>query len=234
MTSEQPAVSGEQPTVLAGQVVEAAAAGPTPWQQYVLLLRRLDAERSAEQARTATQREEARIAASEVERLAPILIEQGAQLGQLAQRLGVGRPRLSAAQIEVDPGRSLSELVARAAQKTRAASSAAHEAQDLARRPLFLPRWSTGARNSVVYLAWALVAAVLQWVFVAGGSPSVLLVLVIIPAIAFAGGMVSVGVLCRAPLAADRPGRTPRLGAVICFGLFPIVMVIVVLRGAVS
>ena len=209
--------------------VPAAAGELTPWQQYVLLLRQLDAERAAEQARTAAHREAAQSVVSTLERLGPRVIEQGGELSELATRLGLHRPRLAALPpaAEVAP-----DQVARATQEALdRADAAARAAAELGQRAAFLPRWPARARNAVIYLAWALAALLVQGYMIRDGSGSGLLVLIVIPLVTFLGALVMVGTLGRIRLSARKPERSARMGALICFGLFPLGVIYLVLHG---
>jgi hypothetical protein len=210
-------------------------AGRTPWQHYVDLIRALDAERTAEEARTSTYRQNAEAAALEVERLAPLLIDQGAELSHLARRLRVAQPRLSAEPVTSQAGPY--ELVVQATRLTARAGSYAREAHSLATRARFLPDAPAGFRNFVIYLMWALAGLGVQYgmVLAGQGTPdravsgqgtSTVGVLIVVPLVAYVGGLVSIGVLARPPLAVRRPGLSARMGALVCFGIFPFGLVV--------
>lgn len=203
----------------------------TPWQHYIDLIRALDAERAAEETRTSTQRQGAEAAALEVERLAPLLIDQGADLAHLARRLRLAQPKLSAQPAEYrDAGPY--ELVVQATRLTARAGSYAREAHALATRARFLPAAPAGFRNFVIYLIWALVGLAVQYAMVsANQNAPMVIVLIAVPLVAFVGGLISVGLLGRAPLSGERAvGRSARMGALICFGIFPFGLLAFVLR----
>jgi hypothetical protein len=205
-------------------------AARTPWQRYIDLIRALDAERAAEEARTANQRQGAEAAALEVERLAPLLIDQGAELSHLARRLRISPPRLSAQPV-ADADLGPYELVVQATRLTARAGSYAREAHALGTRARFLPAAPAGFRNFVIYLLWALAGLGVQYGIVsADSSASMVVVLIVVPLVAYVGGLISVSALGRAPLAVDRPGRSARMGALICFGIFPFGLLAFVLR----
>jgi hypothetical protein len=197
-------------------------AGRTPWQHYVDLIRALDAERAAEGTRTAKHRQGTEAAALEVERLAPLLIDQGAELSHLARRLRISHVRLSAEPVTSDAGPY--ELALQATRMTARAGSCAREAHSLATRARFLPGAPAGVRNFVIYLVWALAGLGMQYAMVSNdpASASMVGVLIIVPLVAYVGGLITIGVLGRPPLAVDRPGRSARMGALICFGIFPL------------
>lgn len=211
-------------------------AGRTPWQHYVDLIRALDAERAAEGARTAKHRQGAEAAALEVERLAPLLIDQGAELSHLARRLRISHTRLSAEPVTSDAGPY--ELVVQATRMTARAGSCAREAHFLATRARFLPGAPAGVRNFVIYLVWALAGLGVQYAMVladqqgtkdpaaSGQAATTVGVLVLVPLVAYVGALITIGVLGRPLLAVDRPGRSARMGALICFGIFPLGLVV--------
>jgi hypothetical protein len=208
----------------------------TPWQRYVDLIRELDVERTAEETRTAGQREGAAAAALQVERLSPLLIDQGAEITQLARRLRIGQPKLAAE--PADPERSAEGSYQLAVQATRLsarAASFAREAHSLATRPRFLPGVPAGLRNCLLYLGWAGLGFLVQLAILRQNQDASFFVILFgIPAVTFLVGLVSVATLGRAPLSAQRPGRSVRAGVLICFGLFPVVMILYLVRHFVS
>lgn len=209
--------------------------GRTPWQHYVDLLRALDAERADEQARTFGQREGAEAAALEAERLASLLIDQAAELSRLARRLRIGQPKLFADPVQSTAGPY--ELVVQATRLTARAGSYAREAHTLATRARFLPGAPAGFRNAVLYLLWALLGLLVQVeILMQDQNAPITLILFLIPTLTFLAGLVSVSTLGRVPLTFDRsgrarrPGRSVRAGLLICFGIFPFVMLGYLLR----
>jgi hypothetical protein len=138
------------------------------------------------------------------------------------------------------------ELVRQATQLTARAGSYAREAHYLGTRARFLPGAPAGLRNFVLYLAWALAGLPVQYAIVLANQnppkqnlpnqdpsnqdPSFLLVLVVVPLVAYLGGLVSVSLLGRVRLAIERSGRSPRMGALICFGIFPFGVLALVLQ----
>jgi hypothetical protein len=205
--------------------------GRTPWQHYIDLIRALDAERFAEESRTASQRHGAEAAALEVERLAPLLIDQGAELAHLARRLRISPPKLSAEPAPADAGPY--ELVVQATRLTARAGSYGREAHQLATRSRFLPGAPAGLRNGLIYTAWSLVGLLIQVMILSRDqSASVGIILFGIPLGTFLAGLVSVTVLGRAPLAVRPAGRSARAGLLICFGIFPVVMLGYLIRHA--
>jgi hypothetical protein len=218
--------SGDEPGV-------PSPAGRTPWQHYIDLIRALDVERIAEQERTTVRRRGAEAAALEVERLSPLLIDQGAELTHLARRLRMSQPRLGAEPHE--PTGTAYELAALAGRATARASSYARQAHQLATRPRFLPGWPAGVRNFVLYLAWAVVALLVQYRAMAvDANANPFVVLFVVPAVAYLAGVLSVGSFGRAPLAVERPGRSARMGALVCFGIFPLVLLVLGVRSLVG
>jgi hypothetical protein len=213
------------------QPVTGTPPGRTPWQHYIDLIRELDAERAVEETRTATQRQGAEAAALEVERLAPLLIDQGAELSHLARRLRVAQPKLSA-QLPESRDTGPYELVVQATRLTARAGSYAREAHAMGTRARFLPGAPAGFRNFVIYLLWALAGLGVQYGIVsADQGASMLVVLVVVPLVAYLGGLISVGLLGRVALSAERSaGRSARMGATICFGIFPFGLLAFVLR----
>jgi len=206
-----------------------AARDRTPWQHYIDLIRALDTERAAEEGRTAGHRHGAESAVLELERLSPLLIEQGADLTHLARRLRLAQPRLSASEHEATG--SPYELVVLATRFAARAGSHAREAHQLATRPRLLPRWPAGLRNFVLYLAWALAGLAIQYAIVATNqAPPPATILLVIPTVAFVAGLITVSVLGRARVGPDQVGRSVRMGALICFGIFPVGVLILVLR----
>lgn len=210
-----------------------STAARTPWQRYVDLIRALDAERTAEEVRTSTQRQGAEAAALEVERLAPLLIDQGAELSHLARRLRLSHPRLSAEPVEVSAGPY--ELVVQATRLTARAGSYAREAHSLGTRARFLPGAPAGLRNFLLYLLWALPGLLIQFAILStsqskGQDPPPMLVLFVVPLVAYLGGLISVSLLGRAPLSPERPERSARMGVLICFGVFPLGLAVFFLR----
>ncbi|MEJ2577776.1 MAG: hypothetical protein P8Z68_01615 [Kineosporiaceae bacterium] len=203
----------------------------TPWQRYVLLLRALDAERRIEEEHTSGSREDSRTLTEDLERLGPEVIEQGAELGELAVRLRLHRPRLTPATIADPPPPA--EVARVAAAAMHRSDNAARQALVEASRPGFLPNWPPRFRNAVIYLGWALPAVLLQWALVSGGS-SALLVLLLVPTVAFLGGLYTAGAAGRVRLSRDRVERSPRLGAAITYGAFPLVFVYTVIRSLFS
>ncbi len=203
----------------------------TPWQQYVLLLRRLDAERAGEEARTAAQREAGRSLGGELERLGPEVVEQGGDLQELAVRLGLRRPRLTASPPAADTDLDPVALTAAAAAAVRRADADAARALAAGQRAAFLPGWRPAARNLVIYLAWALAGVVVQLGLVQDSNASPLPALVVVPVVTFLGGLFTVGAAGRVRLSAHKPERSARMGALICFGLFPLGLLVVILRG---
>ncbi|HET9657210.1 MAG TPA: hypothetical protein VFP72_17795 [Kineosporiaceae bacterium] len=223
MTADSPEVGGADS---GSPFAVPSAEGRTPWQHYVDLIRALDAERDAEEQRTSVQRQGAETAALEVERLTPLLIDQGAELTHLARRLRLAQPRLSAEPQEVSA--SPYELVVLAIRATARASSHAREAHQLATRPRFLPGWPSGLRNFLLYLGWALLALLVQYRSMAvDANANAVVVLVGIPALAYIAGLLTVRALGSAPLAVVRPHRSARLGALICFGMFPLSLLVI-------
>lgn len=205
----------------------------TPWQRYVDLIRDLDAERIDEETRTAGDRQGAEAAALQVERLSPLLIDQGSELSQLARRLRIGQPKLTAE--PVDPTRSALgsyQLAVQATRLTARAGSFAREAHSLATRPRFLPGASAGLRNALLYLGWALLGLLIQFAIMQQNqnAPFVLIAFGV-PAMTFLAGLISVATLGRAPLSGQRQGRSLRPGMVICFGLFPLSMILWMIYG---
>ena len=211
---------------------EQGSAPRTPWQHYIDLIRELDTERTAEELRTAGQRQGAQAAALEVERLAPLLIDQGAELSHLARRLRISQPKLTAELSESarsDAGAY--ELVVQATRLTARAGSYAREAHTLATRPRFLPAAPAALRNGAIYLGWALLGLVVQLgILRQNQSASFFLILFGIPVVTFLAGLISVSLFGRAPLGVERAGRSARAGVLICFGLFPAVMILYLVR----
>jgi hypothetical protein len=206
-----------------GRPTPPTGTGRTPWQHYVDLIRALDAERTAEEARTSTQRHGAEAAALEVERLAPLLIDQGAELAHLARRLRISAPKLSAEPANSDAGPY--ELVVQATRLTARAGSYAREAHQLATRSRFLPGAPVGLRNGLIYTVWALLGLLVQLTILSQDqSVSFGVILFAVPFVTFLAGLVCVSAFGRAPLAVDKSGRSVRAGLLICFGIFPVVM----------
>lgn len=99
------------------------------------------------------------------------------------------------------------------------------------RRAAFLPTWPPKARNFVVYLAWALPGLLIQFAMISDGDASALATLVVIPLITFVGGLVTVRSAGRVRLAPQRVERSARMGVLVCFGLFPLAMIVTFVGG---
>ena len=201
----------------------------TGWQHYVLLLRTLDAERAAEQDRTSASREGSESLTTDLERLGPEVIDQGAELGELAARLRLPRPRLTPVQITDPP--EPHDMPRAAAAAMHRSDDAAREALEEASRPGFLPNWPPRLRNALIYLGLALPALLVQWAVAAGRDGSALIVLIVIPTVTYLGGLVTTGAAGRVRLSQQRAERSPRLGAVISYGIFPLLFVYMAARG---
>jgi hypothetical protein len=201
----------------------------TTWQRYVLLLRALDGERQQEEQRTSITRDDSSSLVTELERLGPEVIDQGAELAELAVRLRLRRPRLTPT-TPVDPPEA-HDLVRAAVSAMHRSDNASQRALDEASRPGFLPTWPPRLRNVVIYLVWALVLLLVQWVFIAGGSTSAVVVWIVLPTVAFAGGMYTAGVAGRIRLSRQRVERSPRIGAAFTYGILPLVFFVMTIRG---
>jgi len=230
-------VTEERVRAAAGpEVVRGETAG-TPWRRYTALLRQLDEVRAAEESRTAARRASNAAMSTEVARLEPVLAEQGGQISDLARRLGLRAPRLTAAAANgvTEPA----EALRRAMQSAEMAAEQARAAERRARQAALLPRWRPGARNLVIYLFWALVGLALQFGSFALASDvnrvSGARVLFLIPACAFVAGLVTVSTLGRVRIlpepAPRRYGQPPppnpnrrsiRMGLLVCFLTFPV------------
>lgn len=201
----------------------------TTWQRYVLLLRALDGERQQEEQRTSVTRDDSASLTEELERLGPEVIDQGAELAELAARLRLHRPRLTPT-TPVDPPEA-HDLVREATAAMHRSDNASRQALKEASRPGLLPTWPPRLRNTVIYLTWAVVLLILQWVFIASGSFSKLTVLIVLPTVAFVGGLYTAGVAGRVRLSQQRVERSPRIGAALIYGVLPLILVVKAIRG---
>jgi hypothetical protein len=206
-----------------------AATEMTLWQRYVLLLRALDGERHQEEQRTSTTRDDSTSLVTELERLGPEAIDQGAELSELAARLKLHRPRLTPL-TPVEPPEP-HELVRAATAAMHRSDNACRQALQEASRPGFLPAWPPRARNLVIYLAWAVALLITQWVLMAAQSFSALVIWIVLPTVAFLGGYLMAGAAGRVRLSQQRVERSPRIGAAISYGVLPVVFVIMAIRG---
>lgn len=224
--------------------VPVADVGGTPWHRYAVLLRRLDAVRAAEEARTASRRDAVAAMNADVERLGPALTDQGGQLSNLARRLGLRSPTLDPAAVPVnqDPADGLRQT----AQSLAVAAEQARAAEDRGRRATLLPGWRPGPRNLMIYFVWALLGLIVQiatFVFTPNaGSVSVSRVLFVVPALTFLAGFLTISKLGRIRIVPELPpprfGQPPppdpnprsvRLGLAVCFLTFPIYVVVLVI-----
>lgn len=215
----------------------------TPWRRYALLMRRLDAVRAAEEARTAARREAVAAMNAEVERLGPALTDQGGQLSNLARRLGLRRPTLdpTAVPVDQDPADGLRQT----ARSFALAAEQARAAEDRGRRATVLPGWRPGPRNLMIYVVFALVGLIVQVAtFIVtpnAGNVSVTRVLFVVPALTFLAGFLTISKLGRIRIVPEpsppRSGQPPppdpnprsvRLGLVVCFLTFPMYVVVIV------
>jgi hypothetical protein len=204
----------------------------TTWQRYVLLLRALDGERQQEEQRTSVTRDDSASLTEELERLGPEVIDQGAELAELAVRLRLHRPRLTPI-TPADPPEA-HDLVREATAAMHRSDNAGRQALDEASRPGFLPGWPPQLRNVLIYLGWAVVLLLLQWVFMATGSTSALVIWIVLPTVAFVGGWYTAGLAGRVRLSQQRVERSPRIGAALTYGVLPLVSVVMMIHGLVG
>jgi len=226
-----PATAGRQP-----QPVRAEITAP-PWRGYTALLRQLAAVRAADESRATTTQEAFGAMTAEVARLEPVLAEQGNQISDLARRLRLRRPSLTA--VPENGEREPAEALRRAVTSATIAAEQARAAEHRARQPTLLPRWRPGPRNLLIYALWALVGLAVQVASFAAASNAdsvpVARVLFVIPACAFLAGLVTVSTLGRSRIPPEprprskgepRPPspnpRSVRMGLLVCFLTFPV------------
>ena len=114
-----------------------------------------------------------------------------------------------------------------------------------ARQPWLLPGLGVATRNLLVYLFWAVLGLLVQYLVVAGDPTggSGLVVLIALPAVAFVAGWTTITRLGRPRLPSQaervRFGRAPlpdpnrrsvRLGLTVCFLAFPVVFVVLLVN----
>jgi hypothetical protein len=234
----------DQGISLPGPDIQVTGVSGTPWQRYAALMRRLDAVRAAEEARTAAQRQAVAAMNAEVERLAPALTDQGGRLTNLSRRLGLRRPTLDPTSVpfDQDPADGLRQT----AQSFAVAAEQAKAAEDRGRRATLLPGWRAGPRNLMIYFTFALVGLVVQIAtFVItpnAGNVSVSRVLFVVPAVTFLAGYLTISKLGRIRIVPEPPThrfgqpsppnpnpRSVRLGLAVCFLTFPLYIVVIVI-----
>src|SRR4051812_24349 len=146
---------------------------------------------------------------------------QGTNLTQLGRQLRLRTGKLTPANVEevTEPAPLLSEV----AQGIDTADKEATEAFDRGQYPALLPRWSSGARNFLVYGVAALVVVVAQVVAFfrsdlgrssaadvgSGSGPNPLVVLFLIPLAGFVLGYLVAGVAGRPRVAENRVRLNP-------------------------
>jgi len=218
------------------------AAG-TSWGQYVRLVRELDSIRTEEQARSTTSRATATGMTARLDRLDERLQEQGERLFTLARRLRVSRPTLTPKRVSGKIG--LEQAVERAAAAFERASAGAVVAERRGRQPALLPRWESVPRNFVIYMFWACLALVPQYLLFATSGPNgppFLVVFGIVPLVTLLVGVLTVRVLGRSRIPPDPPKRAARqrplpqplsvrLGVLVCWCTGMIVFLVVAFHG---
>jgi hypothetical protein len=205
----------------------------TPWERYTMLLRELDAVRAAEESRTAESRQERTNLLRAGEELEPFLIEQGHELGNLAERLRLRRPELSAADPKQVPLKDTPQdcLTTAYAQGDQAAVLA-NKAEQMGHVPAFMPRFAASTRNFMIYAMCAAGLAAVQFLtmMMNNGHPPFGVMIFIFPAVAFGIGLYLARVWGSAPLAKDPVIETSwRMGLIMCYVTGPVWMVFVAL-----
>ena len=237
MTEEARARRGDD------DVLDKGDAATTSWGQYVRLLRELDSIRTEEQARSATSRETATGMTARLDRLDERLQEQGERLFGLARRLRLRRPTLTPKRISGRIG--LEQAVERAGATAERAAAVADIAERRGRQPALLPRWQPVPRNFVIYMFWACLALVPQYLLFATSGPDgppFLEVFGIVPLAALLVGVLTVRALGRSRIPPDPPKRAARqrplpqplsvrLGVLVCWCTGMIVFLVVAFHG---
>ena len=212
------------------------------WTQYAEYARRLDSVRAEEQARTEGMRASVAEMSTHADDLQARLNGQGAMMVNLAGILRLRRPKLMPIAPEgfVDPATDLARVAAaldRGDLESRRASDRGYLAT-------MLPGTSALVRSLVVYGAAALVVLLLQGLAFLQSRTETngFKVLFVYPLIGFVLGFIvlQVGSRTRIPQPAEptgrvRPGQKPpkpdgprtRLGAVLCFGIGPVALLVV-------
>lgn len=212
------------------------------WTQYAEYARRLDAVRAEELARTAGMRASVAEMSSHADELQARLNGQGQMMTTLAGTLRLRRPKLMPIAPEgfVEPATDLSRVAAvidRGDLESRRAS-------DRGYYPVLLPKSSALVRSVVVYGVAALVVLLLQGLAFlhAHQNTNGFTVLFVYPLIGFVLGFIVLQVGSRTriaqppqPVGRVRPGQKPpkpdgprtRLGLVMCFGVGPAALLVV-------
>jgi hypothetical protein len=212
------------------------------WTQYAEYARRLDAVRAEEQARTEGMRASVAEMSTHADDLQARLNGQGGMMVDLAGILRLRRPKLTPIQPEgpVDPATDL----ARAAATLDRGDLESRRASERGYYPTLLPRGSALVRSLAVYGVAALLVLLLQGLAFQHSRTETngLQVLFVYPLIGFVLAFIVLQVGSRTrinepaePVGRTRPGQKPpkpdgprtRLGAVLCFGVGPVALLIV-------
>lgn len=205
------------------------------WAEYAEAARELDAVRAAEAARTAGVRRAVAEMSEHADGLEQRLRDQGARLTGLSRALRFRVPKLTpvAPQETPDPAPGLSRIAA----AIDLADREAVDAENRGRYPALLPRWSPFPRNLLIYGVAALgVLAAQIGAFYRDpeSDPNPLLVLFLIPLVAYAVGYAMVGVAGRPRIDEGRVKLSPRLGLLLCFGIGPVAVAVLLVQNLTS
>jgi hypothetical protein len=212
------------------------------WAQYAEYARRLDSVRAEEQARTEGMRVSVAEMSQHADELQAKLNGQGGMMINLAGILRLRRPKLVPIppEGEVDPATDLARVAATLDQ----GDLESKRASDRGYTPTLLPASSALVRSIVVYGVAALVVLLLQGLAFrhSHADTNGFKVLFIYPLIGFVLGFIVLQVGSRTriaqpaePVGRLRPGQKPpkpdgprtRLGAVLCFGIGPAALLVV-------
>jgi hypothetical protein len=206
------------------------------WEAYVGLARELDAVRAAEAARTAGVHQAVAQMSEHADGLQERLQAQGAALTQLGRTLRLRTGKLTPAPTEpvTEPAPLLSEVAAAIDEADRTAN----DALDRGRYAALLPRWSSGARNFLIYGVAALGVVIAQVIAFfrsdlgqdsaaevgSGSGPNALVVLVVIPLVGWLIGYLAASLAGRPRIAEGRVRLNPRMGLLMCFMIGPVIV----------
>jgi len=201
------------------------------WEQYVGLAQRLDAVRAEEAARTGAIRAGVAEMSEHADQLEQRLREQGGHLAGLASHLRLRAPKLDPIPVQghIDPAPALRDIAQAIDRTDREARRAAERGQ----HPALLPRWPNGMRNFLLYgVAAAAVLAAQIAAFYRDSSPNAIVVLFVVPLIGYILGTIAVSIAARPRVADTKVRSSPRLGLLLCFGIGPIAVAVLLVQHA--
>lgn len=189
---------------------------------YLAAVRELDAMRTA-QAETKEHRAgQAATLGEKAHAIDEGIMQQRDAIASLAAESGV---KLDLSAVGPMPGPDPKAELAAAEQDLEASRQVYAQARWMAHRPALFPTWRSDERNGLLYGAWAIAAIVAQLIVLrTSGVPDGIMQMLImtawlvgLPAAAFCGGWLSIGVVARPRMGEpEKLQRNPRLGAVIC------------------